>query len=83
VKTSGFGKIATYGPESDCEFSSTKKSSTEEAKKIPASYPCLKRTVKCQHCEHIYWSYNMEAHHSKAHRGIDFQPLVVMRKKYT
>jgi hypothetical protein len=25
---------------------------------------------------HIYWSYKMEAHHSKAHRGIDFEPLV-------
>jgi hypothetical protein len=27
-------------------------------------------------CEHIYWSYNMGAHHSKDHRGIDFEPLV-------
>ncbi len=26
--------------------------------------------------QHIYWSYNMEAHHSKAHRGIDLEPLV-------
>ena len=64
VKTSGIGESAIYGPESDCEYHykfSTKKSSTEEAKKIPASYPCL--PVKCQHCEHIYWSYNMEAHY--------------------
>jgi len=53
VKTSGFGGSATYVPESDCEyhykFRSTKKSSTEEAKKRPASYPCLNRPVKCQH----------------------------------
>jgi len=26
--------------------------------------------------QHIYWSYNMEAHHSKTHKGIDFEPLV-------
>jgi hypothetical protein len=80
VKTSGFGEKANYGPESDCEyhykFNFAKKSSTEEAKKIPVSYPCLNRPVKCEHCEHIYWSYNMEAHHSKAHRGIDFEQLV-------
>jgi len=69
-----------YGPESDCEyhykFNFAKKSSTEEAKKIPVSYPCLNRPVKCEHCERIYWSYNMEAHHSKAHRRIDFEQLV-------
>jgi hypothetical protein len=80
VKTSGFGEKANYGPESDCEyhykFNFAKKSSTEEAKTIPVSYPCLNRPVKCEHCEHIYWSYNMEAHHSKAHRGIDFEQLV-------
>ena len=26
--------------------------------------------------QHIYWSYNMEAHHSKAHRETDFETLV-------
>ncbi len=25
---------------------------------------------------HIYWTYNMEAHHSKAHRGIDFESFI-------
>jgi hypothetical protein len=28
--------------------------------------------------QHIYWSHNMEVHHSKAHRGIDFEPLVTL-----
>jgi len=26
--------------------------------------------------QHFYWSYNMEAHHSKAHSGIEFELLV-------
>ena len=83
VKTSGFGVNATYGPESDCDYYykfSMKDSNTAEAKKIPISYPCLNRPIKCQHCQYIYWSYNIEAHHLTFHKGITFKPLVTEKE---
>jgi hypothetical protein len=50
--------------------------STKVSQKVPKSYPCSNRSVKCDFCNGIYWSYNMKAHHSDKHVGIDFKSLI-------
>ena len=48
----------------------------KSCEKIPNSYPCSNRPAICDHCEEIYWTYNMEIHHLKAHNEMNFNSLI-------
>jgi len=48
----------------------------KSSEKAPNSYLCSNRPTKCDHCEEIYWTYNMETHHLAAHNEINFNSLI-------
>jgi len=50
--------------------------SMKSCEKIQNSYPCSNRPAICDHCEEIYWTYNMEIHHLKAHNEMNFNSLI-------
>ena len=59
---------------SDCSY--YYEFSMKNSEKVPNSYPCSNRPVKCDHCEEIYWTYNMETHHLAAHNEMNFNSLI-------
>jgi hypothetical protein len=64
-KTSGFGTRKTLGPTSNC--SHFYGFSLKAAAKISERSPCTNRPVRCDLCEQIYWSYNIEHHYEIMH----------------
>ena len=74
IVTSGYGKNEIYGPKSDCRYFTDINKRTDN--KLVKSYPCSNRPVKCDHCEEIYWTYNMETHHLAAHNEMNFNSLI-------
>jgi hypothetical protein len=60
TKTSGFGSRKTLGPNSNCSYFYG--FSLKAAVKMTERSPCTNRPVKCDLCEKIYWSYNIQYH---------------------
>jgi hypothetical protein len=71
---SGYGENKVIGAKSDCSY--YYEFSMKSSEKVPNSYPCSNRPVKCDHCEEIYWTYNMETHHLAAHNEMNFNSLI-------
>ena len=74
ITESGYGDSKKFGAQSDCQYHYL--FSMKVSDKIPKSYPCSNRPVKCEYCDEIYWSYNMEAHHLAKHKGMNFNSLI-------
>ncbi len=70
TKTSGFGSRKTLGPNSNC--SHFYGFSLKAAAKMTESSPCTNRPVKCDLCEQIYWSYNIQYHFDIMHANPSF-----------
>jgi len=62
------------GAKSDCSY--YYEFSMKSSEKVPNSYPCSNRPAKCDHCEEVYSTYNMETHHLAAHNEINFNSLI-------
>ena len=68
IKTfKGFGNYKTLGPESNCSY--FYQFSMKAAAKVTERSPCTNRPVKCDLCEQIYWSYNLEIHYKSMHKN--------------
>ena len=48
--------------------------------KVPKSYPCSNRPVKCDFCNEIYWRNNIKAQDSNKHDGINFKSLITKKQ---
>ena len=68
IKTfKGFSNYKTLGPESNCSY--LYQFSMKAAAKVTERSPCTNRPVKCDLCEQIYWSYNLEIHYKSMHKN--------------
>lgn len=73
-KTSGFGEKSNYGPFSNCKY--YVKFSLKPAEKSTKNKPCTNRPVKCERCDTILWSYNIEAHYRLNHDGHEIPNMI-------
>lgn len=85
-KTSGFGVNSTFGPKSDCKLFYS--FSLASAIKISTYACCTNRPIKCELCNSVYWSYNMQKHYESKHNQCEIPEFISideiknLKKKY-
>ena len=85
-KTSGFGVHSTFGPKSDCKLFYS--FSLASAIKISTYACCTNRPIKCELCNSVYWSYNMQKHYESKHNQCEIPEFISsdeiknLKKKY-